>query len=130
MGQLRRLGTELRGLTLGRVGRQLRELKQHRRLRSWERRAGGRVPCRFLQSQIFISIGGDLAPCPMPGRPVAGNLMEEDFESIWNGPVLTRMREGFLRGEPEPCCQRCSQNPALHQPGSPETVRQELPEAW
>ena len=33
----------------------------------WSRKVGGRVPCYFLQHGVFISIGGDVAPCPMPG---------------------------------------------------------------
>ena len=88
----------------------------------WARKAGGRVPCYFLQHGVFISIGGDVAPCPMPGRPVAGNLLEQRFEEIWNGPVLTNMRRKMLSGDPMDCCRHCSQNPSGFDPMDEKTL--------
>ena len=95
-------------------------------LRLWERRAGGAVPCHFLQSGVFVTINGDVAPCPMPGRPLAGNLHESSFEQIWNGPVLTAMRRGFLSGSPFDCCAHCSQNPNGYDPADPATASPEV----
>lgn len=103
--------------------RQARSLGRKARLAVWSARAGGVVPCHFLQSGAFVTLSGDVAPCPMPGRPVAGNLHDTSFADIWNGPVLTRMRQGFLRGTPEPCCAHCSQNPARYDPADEDTAR-------
>lgn len=103
--------------------RKVRRLRRRIRLARWSVRAGGRVPCHFLQGAVFVTLSGDVAPCPMPGRPVAGNLYESTFEEIWNGPVLSRLRSGFLNGAPEPCCAHCSQNPARHDPSDTDTVR-------
>jgi len=103
--------------------RKLRALTHRLRLRLWSWRAEGRVPCHYLQARTFISIGGDVTPCCMPGRPVAGNLREQSFAEIWNGPVLTSMREGFLRGEPWTCCDHCSVNPRGHVPADEQTTR-------
>ena len=89
----------------------------------WERAAGGRVPCRFLRSGTFITVGGDVNPCPMPGRPVAGNLRTHTFEQIWNGKVLTAMRQGFIDGKPMDCCAHCSQNPEGYDPSDEQTAR-------
>ena len=113
---------ELRGLTRRRLRRRLHRVIERARAAAWSRRAGGQVPCHFLQHGVFISIGGDVAPCPMPGRPVAGNLLEEDFESIWNGPVLTRLRRGLMEGRPEACCAHCSQNPSVYDPTDRQTL--------
>ena len=88
----------------------------------WSQKAGGRVPCHFLQHGVFISIGGDVAPCPMPGRPVAGNLLEQRFDEIWNGPVLTNMRRKLLSGDPMDCCKHCSQNPSGFDPMDEKTL--------
>ena len=88
----------------------------------WSRSAGGRVPCHFLQDGVFITIQGEVAPCPMPGRPIAGNLWEQSFDEIWNGEVLTRMRRGFIDGSPERCCAHCSQNPNGYEPADPTTA--------
>ena len=67
------------------LARQLRRVRHKARLATWSVRAGGRVPCHFLQGAVFITLSGDVAPCPMPGRPVAGNLNESSFAEIWNG---------------------------------------------
>ncbi len=114
---------ELRRLRPRQARRVARRGLHRVRLRLWELRAGGRVPCHFLQGGVFVTINGDVAPCPMPGRPIAGNLHERSFRDIWNGPVLTRMREGFLRGEPERCCAHCSQNPHGYDPADEATAR-------
>jgi len=114
---------EARQLTKRRVRRLGRTLDRKRVMSSWSRDAGGTVPCRFLQDGVFITIQGEVAPCPMPGRPIAGNLHEEDFDAIWNGPVLTKMRQGFIDGCPSECCAHCSQNPEGYTPSDPDTVR-------
>lgn len=114
---------EARELTRTRVHRLGTTLARKARMAAWSRRAGGRVPCHFLQDAVFITIGGDVAPCPMPGRPLVGNLLERSFEELWNGEVLTAMRRGFLEGRPFECCAHCSQNPEGYEPGDPETAR-------
>ena len=62
-----------------------------------------------------------MASCPMPGRPVAGNLLKNRFNEIWNGPVLTSMRLGLINGEPHDCCAHCNQNPKGYDPSDPHT---------
>ncbi len=114
---------EARELSGPRLRRLARTARRKVALARWGARAGGRVPCHFLQNHVFITIQGEVAPCPMPGRPLAGSLKEASFSDIWNGPVLTRMREGFLRGQPEPCCRHCSQNPEGYDPADPATAR-------
>ena len=121
--RLRLAAGELRGLSGRRLGRFAKTVQARGRELLWSARAGGRVPCHFLQGGVFITLGGDVAPCPMPGRPIVGNLLEQGFGAIWNGPTLTAMREGFLRGEPFDCCRHCSQNPHQYMPGDEATAR-------
>ena len=113
---------EARRLTRKQVLRLGRTVRRKMAMREWARKAGGRVPCHFLQDGVFITIQGEVAPCPMPGRPIAGNLNESSFTSIWNGPVLTAMRRAFIEGKPFDCCAHCSQNPEGYEPGDPHTV--------
>jgi MoaA/NifB/PqqE/SkfB family radical SAM enzyme len=98
-------------------------IRNRAQIARWERAAGGTVPCRFLRSGTFVTLGGDVNPCPMPGRPVAGNLLESSFAEIWNGEVLTAMRRGFLEGTPMACCAHCSQNPIGYDPSDEATAR-------
>ena len=114
--------SEIRAMTRPRIRRFRRNLQRKILMRQWSRRAGGRVPCRFLQDGVFITIQGEVAPCPMPGRPIAGNLNDSSFAAIWDGPVLTAMRQAFIQGTPFACCAHCSQNPEGYQPDDPATV--------
>ena len=118
-----RLGlTELKQISTRRLQRLAKTLNRKTVMARWSRSAGGHVPCRFLQDGVFITIQGEVAPCPMPGRPIAGNLWEKSFAEIWNGEVLTRMRRGFIEGTPEACCAHCSQNPNGYEPADPRTA--------
>jgi MoaA/NifB/PqqE/SkfB family radical SAM enzyme len=114
---------ETRQLTRRRLARLARTLDRKRVMARWSRDAGGRVPCQFLQDGVFINILGEVAPCPMPGRPIAGNLNAQSFTEIWNGPVLTAMRRGFIEGSPQDCCAHCSQNPVDYAPADTDTAR-------
>ena len=113
---------EARRLTRRRILRLGKTINRKWVMARWSRKAGGRVPCHFLQDGVFITIQGEIAPCPMPGRPIAGNLNESSFHDIWNGPVLSRLRQGFIDGRPEACCAHCSQNPHGYKPADPATA--------
>jgi len=121
--RLRLATREARSLDRSRLARLWRKARHDLALGRWQRRAGGTLSCGFLRGKVMVSIGGDVAPCPMPGRPVLGNLLEQDFDTIWNGSVLRSMREGLLRGDPHACCRHCSQNPERYDPSDPATVR-------
>jgi len=112
-----------RQLSANQVRRGLVAARNRVAVARWEQAAGGTVPCRFLRSGTFVTIGGDVNPCPMPGRPVAGSLHESSFAEIWNGEVLTAMRRGFIEGSPMECCAHCSQNPIGYAPSDEATVR-------
>ncbi len=106
---------------IGRVGRVVRNRLAVRR---WEREAGGRVGCNYLMHRAYVSVGGDVTPCCMPGRPVMGNLHEQSFEAIWNGALYTAMRQGMLEGRPFDCCAHCSVNRREgYMPADEDTVR-------
>jgi len=115
--------------TLARMGRgwatrMVRVVRNRREMRTWERAVGGKVGCNYLMHRAYVSVGGDVTPCCMPGRPVVGNLHDSDFQAIWNGPVYTAMRRGMLEGRPFDCCAHCSVNRREgYQPSDEATVR-------
>ncbi len=115
--------SELKGVTKSRLNRLTNNVKSKLTHKRWSNQADGKIPCAFLRSGVFISVGGDVAPCPMPGRPVAGNLLKQPFDEIWNGKVLTSMRQGFISGTPHHCCAHCSQSPGRYVPSDPETSK-------
>ncbi len=127
VARMRLAMTEVREINPSRLGRLARTLSRKAQQWRWAQKAGGRIGCHFLTDSVYVSIGGDVAPCCMPGRPVVGNLLETPFEELWNGPVLTAMREGLMRGEPFDCCAHCSKYQGVHVPADPATVRPQNP---
>lgn len=106
---------------LGRAGRVVRSRWAVKR---WEAAVGGRVGCNYLMHRAYVSVGGDVTPCCMPGRPVMGNLHTDTFDTIWNGPQYTAMRRGMLEGTPFDCCAHCSVNRREgYQPRDADTAR-------
>ena len=123
--KLRLAAKELSEINSSRIRRLARTLSKKARARQWAQKAGGDIPCQFLNDGVFITLEGDVAPCPMPGRPIAGNLMKNSFSEIWNGPVLTELRQGLVNNKPLHCCAHCSQNGKGFVPSDAETIRPE-----
>ena len=66
--------------------------------------------CKFLWNELFVGLQGDVAPCCVQGRPIVGNIFEQDLASIWNGPMMQEMRQRLLIGDPVDCCRDCNYN--------------------
>lgn len=81
--------------------------------------------CSYLYKETWISTNGDVHPCFMPDSPVVGNLIEQPFKEIWNGPIYSRMRRTVKTQKPVfPRCQDCPirmQFDAQYQGGYKET---------
>ncbi len=78
-------------------------------------RGNARYTCKFLWNELFVNISGDVAPCCIQGRPVVGNIHQQDLATIWNGPMMQLMRRTLLEGNPIPCCKDCNYNTQLGQ---------------
>ena len=44
--------------------------------------------CKYAYDRLRIETDGDVAPCGLAtdGELILGNLAEQDFDEIWNGP--------------------------------------------
>lgn len=63
--------------------------------------------CKKPWEEIMVGINGDVRICcHLPSEEsILGNLYEQSFEEIWNGPVARRVRRQFLDNVvPEECC--------------------------
>lgn len=71
--------------------------------------AGSPVFCALLWSQSWIMEDGTITTCchPSPARPRCGNLKQQTFAEIWNGPVYRALRRGMAQGNPHPMCYNC-----------------------
>ncbi len=67
----------------------------------------GRKPlielCRYPWMFLYIDTNGDVRPCCYASI-CFGNLLQQDFQAIWNGPAARQMRQDFLNNViPEAC---------------------------
>ena len=45
------------------------------------------------------------------GSPSAGNILRDDFDTIWNSPLARRLRETVGTSEEMECCRTCQVTP-------------------
>jgi radical SAM protein with 4Fe4S-binding SPASM domain len=71
---------------------------------------GGQV-CLLPWVQCFVSVKGELSPCCATYTNEsfsAGNVFEEGFEAVWNGPRMQALRRQFRRRQnPFAVCRDC-----------------------
>jgi len=71
----------------------------------------GRQRCNWPWQGAYISYQGTSMPCCMistPDRYALGNLSEQSFEHLWNGPAYEDFRARLDSGEPPEVCRACS----------------------
>lgn len=66
--------------------------------------------CFQLSSYVRILPNGNVYPCcrGWDDHLLMGNVFEQSFEEIWNGPEYRRLREEFLTGELREGCRNCT----------------------
>jgi radical SAM protein with 4Fe4S-binding SPASM domain len=69
------------------------------------------IPCRFVWSEAFIELNGDVYPCCAPDRSglLMGNVSRQPFKQIWNGSYYRSLRKSFRGGSLYPPCRDCYQ---------------------
>ncbi|WOF16355.1 radical SAM protein [Methanoplanus sp. FWC-SCC4] len=65
------------------------------------------IHCQFIFKSCFITVEGHVTPCTNwtdRDNIAFGNILKEDFNSIWNSQKIIELRDSYIRGEiPEPC---------------------------
>jgi len=61
------------------------------------------TPCHKLWQEIMIRANGDVYFCCLNKYPI-GNLREQTFEEIWNGPIATEARCLMAEGKCPDIC--------------------------
>lgn len=79
----------------------------------------GSALCKFLWREVWVSHTGDVTPCCVPDRPVAGNVRTSRFLDVWNGEMYQEMRRTVGSEEPFDCCRHCSLR-VQYEPGNRE----------
>lgn len=62
--------------------------------------------CISTALQLVVEWNGTVLPCIRDHIPL-GNLLRQDFESIWNGPTMQRLRASHFDRTPRPSCALC-----------------------
>jgi len=66
----------------------------------------GLTKCPFPDEQVVIRYNGAITPCNMMNPYVYGNIMQNDFATIWNGPTAHAFRQ-FSGNQQHPYCLYC-----------------------
>lgn len=67
--------------------------------------------CRKMWRSCFITYDGYVTPCtcvPDPSIINFGNILKQDFDSIWNGSKYIRLRRSRLEGKLPTFCNTCT----------------------
>lgn len=62
--------------------------------------------CISTALQLVIEWDGTVLPCIRDRIPL-GNLLTQEFDAIWNGPVMQRLRTSHFERTPSPKCASC-----------------------
>ena len=62
--------------------------------------------CSRPWTGLYVENDGYVRVCCFDSPPI-GNLDEQSFDEIWNGPHVQRMRQSFLDGKPPEACVNC-----------------------
>lgn len=70
--------------------------------------------CRRPFTLSYITANGNVLPCcfapwiaPDYNAVVFGNVFDQPFTEIWEGPAYQEFRRALLSSEPSPCCRGC-----------------------
>jgi radical SAM protein with 4Fe4S-binding SPASM domain len=95
----------------------------------WPKLADSRSPypnsCCEPWSRIVVAANGDARPCCVWPYPV-GNLIEQPFEEVWNGPGFQKVRRRVNTRFPQSPCKDCTLWYGINA-GRKETVEAGLP---
>jgi len=69
---------------------------------------GQALTCQLPWTTLAIHPNGDVYPCMAWTRPPIGNLLEDDFASIWYGEKLVALRDEFTRTKAGVDCLNCT----------------------
>lgn len=63
--------------------------------------------CRSLWRESFITFDGMISTCCVPRAVPVGNIHEDDFMEVWNGPRYQAKRTGLVTGRLAGGCKSC-----------------------
>jgi len=65
--------------------------------------------CKYAYNRLRITVNGDVSPCGMAteGELHLGNLREQDFPEIWNGPTARDLRRAHFTWDYPALCASC-----------------------
>jgi MoaA/NifB/PqqE/SkfB family radical SAM enzyme len=66
--------------------------------------------CHLPWHETWIDVDGAVLPCHSHGGDTAGNILNESFATLWNGPLYRKIRRGFAVGRLDWHCDGCGMN--------------------
>ena len=63
--------------------------------------------CKNLYEKVYVDVHGNMTFCCYSKMRLIANIFEEEFESIWNGPIYQSCRKAFFSGNLPNFCIGC-----------------------
>jgi radical SAM protein with 4Fe4S-binding SPASM domain len=77
----------------------------------WDTKMRFRHPgyCRFAYDRLRVEVGGNVSPCGLDSHHELelGNLADQDFDEIWNGPTARDLRRAHYSWDYPSLCKTC-----------------------
>jgi radical SAM protein with 4Fe4S-binding SPASM domain len=77
----------------------------------WDSQMALRHPgyCRFAYDRLRVEVDGNVSPCGLDSHHELelGNLSEQDFDEIWNGPTARDLRRAHYTWDHPSLCKTC-----------------------
>jgi len=78
---------------------------------AWDSQMRLRHPgyCRFAYNRLRVEVAGNVSPCGLDSQHELelGNLSEQDFDEIWNGPTAQDLRRAHYTWDYPSLCKTC-----------------------
>jgi len=66
------------------------------------------ILCPYVWHRSWIQYDGSVSPCCNPNfRSSMGNVNENGFKAVWNGPAYQKLRRSLRSGTADPACRTC-----------------------
>lgn len=64
--------------------------------------------CHWPWKGMLIDPDGNATPCCQWKGPALGNVKQDGFQEVWNGPAYQQLRRDWISGDLNDFCQNCS----------------------
>lgn len=77
--------------------------------------------CYSPWSEVYVDVAGNVKPCCLGAAEPLGNILDQSFTQIWNGPRARKLRRTVNSDNPPAYCRTCGVRQG-HSPGNEQPL--------